>query len=205
MSSYLKRVHGVIFVAGDQGVSRQELAQSLMISIEEVDQCIEQLTLNLQHDSDSPIELVNFNQRYRLITKQDLATDVEQFAQAPFSQNLSRAAIETLAIIAYRQPLTRMAIDEIRGVSSSSMIQKLISRDLIKEVGRIEAPGRPVLYGVTDYFMDYFGLTSLQDLPEIEPIALNAELASEELFNLKEWPIEFFDDTEQNNENEDEL
>lgn len=205
MSSNLKRVHGVIFVAGDQGVSRQELAQSLMISIEEVDQCIEQLTLNLQHDSDSPIELVNFNQRYRLITKQDLATDVEQFAQAPFSQNLSRAAIETLAIIAYRQPLTRMAIDEIRGVSSSSMIQKLISRDLIKEVGRIEAPGRPVLYGVTDYFMDYFGLTSLQDLPEIEPIALNAELASEELFNLKEWPIEFFDDTEQNNENEDEL
>lgn len=205
MSNIIKRIHGIIFVAGDQGVSRQELAQSLSVPIEEVDQALLQLTLNLQHDTDSPVELVNFNQRYRLITKQELASDVEDFAQSPFSQNLSRAAIETLAIIAYRQPLTRMAIDEIRGVSSSSMIQRLISRDLVKEIGRIEAPGRPVLYGVTDYFMDYFGLTSLQDLPEIEPIALNAELASEELFNLKKWPIEFFDDNNQDNKSEDEI
>ncbi|XJS11578.1 SMC-Scp complex subunit ScpB [Aerococcaceae bacterium WGS1372] len=191
-----KRIHGIIFVAGDQGVSRQELAQSLLLPIEDIDECLTQLTLNLQHDIDSPVELVNFNQRYRLITKHELASDVEQFAQAPFSQNLTRAAIETLAIIAYRQPITRMAIDEIRGVSSSSIIQKLISRELVKEVGRIEAPGRPVLYGVTDYFLDYFGLTTLQDLPEIEPIALNAELASEELFNLKEWSIEFFDNSD---------
>lgn len=205
MSNIIKRIHGIIFVAGDQGVNRQELAQSLSIPIEEVDQGLLQLTLNLQHDSNSPVELVNFNQRYRLITKQELATDVEGFAQSPFSQNLSRAAIETLAIIAYRQPLTRMAIDEIRGVSSSSMIQRLISRDLVREIGRIEAPGRPVLYGVTDYFMDYFGLTSLEDLPEIEPIALNAELASEELFNLKKWPIEFFDDGDPDNKNEDEI
>lgn len=202
MNSLIKRVHGILFVAGDQGVSRQELAQSLEQPIEEIDKCLEQLLLNFQHDVDCPLELVNFNQRFRLITKKELAEDVEQFAQAPFSQNLSRAAIETLAIVAYRQPLTRMAIDEIRGVSSSSMIQKLISRDLVKEVGRIEAPGRPVLYGVTDYFMDYFGLKSLQDLPEIEPIALNAELASEELFNLKEWPIEFFD--EEDNEDKEE-
>lgn len=201
MNELIKRVFAILFVAGDEGVSRQELAQSLQEAISQIDQSLEQLKLNLQTDEYSPLELVNFNQRYRLITKRELAQDVESYAQAPFSQNLTRAAIETLSIIAYRQPITRMAIDEIRGVSSSSLIQKLISRDLVKEIGRIEAPGRPVLYGITDYFMDYFGLKSLEDLPEIEPIALNAELASEELFNLKEWPIELYED--ENNQGED--
>lgn len=202
MNELIKRVFGILFVAGDDGVSRQELAQSLEEPISSIDDCLEQLKLNFQTDDSSALEVVNFNQRYRLITKKELAKDVEKYAQAPFSQNLTRASIETLSIVAYRQPITRMAIDEIRGVSSSSLIQKLISRDLIKEIGRIEAPGRPVLYGVTDYFMDYFGLKTLDDLPEIEPIALNAELSSEELFDLKEWPIELYD--EENNQNEDE-
>ncbi|MBA5729356.1 MULTISPECIES: SMC-Scp complex subunit ScpB [Ruoffia] len=202
MNELIKRVFGILFVAGDDGVSRQELAQSLEEPISSIDDCLEQLKLNFQTDDSSALEVVNFNQRYRLITKKELAKDVEKYAQAPFSQNLTRASIETLSIVAYRQPITRMAIDEIRGVSSSSLIQKLISRDLIKEIGRIEAPGRPVLYGVTDYFMDYFGLKTLEDLPEIEPIALNAELSSEELFDLKEWPIELYD--EENNQNEDE-
>ena len=202
MNELIKRVFGILFVAGDDGVSRQELAQSLEEPISSIDDCLEQLKLNFQTDDSSALEVVNFNQRYRLITKKELAEDAEKYAQAPFSQNLTRASIETLSIVAYRQPITRMAIDEIRGVSSSSLIQKLISRDLIKEIGRIEAPGRPVLYGVTDYFMDYFGLKTLDDLPEIEPIALNAELSSEELFDLKEWPIELYD--EENNQNEDE-
>lgn len=202
MNELIKRVFGILFVAGDDGVSRQELTQSLEEPISSIDDCLEQLKLNFQTDDSSALEVVNFNQRYRLITKKELAKDVEKYAQAPFSQNLTRASIETLSIVAYRQPITRMAIDEIRGVSSSSLIQKLISRDLIKEIGRIEAPGRPVLYGVTDYFMDYFGLKTLEDLPEIEPIALNAELSSEELFDLKEWPIELYD--EENNQNEDE-
>src|SRR5699024_2335892 len=202
VNELIKRVFAILFVAGDDGVSRQELAQSLEEPISNIDDCLEQLKLNFQTDDSSALEVVNFNQRYRLITKKELAEDVEKYAQAPFSQNLTRASIETLSIVAYRQPITRMAIDEIRGVSSSSLIQKLISRDLIKEIGRIEAPGRPVLYGVTDYFMDYFGLKTLDDLPEIEPIALNAELSSEELFDLKEWPIELYD--EENNQNEDE-
>ncbi|HBY89227.1 MAG: SMC-Scp complex subunit ScpB [Ruoffia tabacinasalis] len=202
MNELIKRVFGILFVAGDDGVSRQELTQSLEEPISSIDDCLEQLKLNFQTDDSSALEVVNFNQRYRLITKKELAKDVEKYAQAPFSQNLTRASIETLSIVAYRQPITRMAIDEIRGVSSSSLIKKLISRDLIKEIGRIEAPGRPVLYGVTDYFMDYFGLKTLEDLPEIEPIALNAELSSEELFDLKEWPIELYD--EENNQNEDE-
>ncbi|MCW6652301.1 SMC-Scp complex subunit ScpB [Aerococcaceae bacterium NML191292] len=190
----IKRVHGVIFVAGVEGVSREQLANSLEATLLEVDDALQQLKLNLQTDENSPVELANFNEQYRLVTKAELQSDVEQYAQSPFTQKLTRAAIETLAIVAYRQPITRMGIDEIRGVSSANVLQKLLTRDLIKEVGRVEAPGRPVLYGVTHYFMDYFGLNSLNDLPQVEPLALNDELASDELFSTKKWQLELFED-----------
>ncbi|MCW6677047.1 SMC-Scp complex subunit ScpB [Aerococcaceae bacterium NML180378] len=190
----IKRVHGVIFVAGVEGVSREQLANSLGATLLEVDDALQQLKLNLQTDENSPVELANFNEQYRLVTKAELQADVEQYAQSPFTQKLTRAAIETLAIVAYRQPITRMGIDEIRGVSSANVLQKLLTRDLIKEVGRVEAPGRPVLYGVTHYFMDYFGLNSLNDLPQVEPLALNDELASDELFSTKKWQLELFED-----------
>ena len=157
-------------------------------------EALQQLQLNLQEDSLSPVELVNYNDQYRLVTKSELAPDVESYAHSPFTQKLSRAAVETLAIVAYRQPITRMGIDEIRGVSSITMLQKLLARDLIREVGRLEAPGRPVLYGVTDYFMDYFGLKSLEDLPNIEPLNLNDEVTSDELFNTKQWQISLDDE-----------
>lgn len=196
MESLIKRIHGILFVAGNEGVTREQLANALEVRLKDVTNALQQLSLDLQHDAQSPIELVNFNQHYRLITKQELEFDVEKFAQSPLTQQLSRAAIETLAIIAYRQPITRMGIDEIRGVQSSGMLQRLLLRDLIKEVGRVEAPGRPVLYGTTDYFMDYFGLTTLEDLPEIEPLALHGQPVNESLFSTKQWEIEYFDEEE---------
>lgn len=189
----MTRVYGVLFVAGDEGVNRQELAQSLDVSLTQINDALSELSDHLEDDM-SPIKLVSYNQKYQLVTKEELEEDVKAFAQAPFSQILTRAAIETLAIIAYRQPVTRMAIEEIRGVQSTSILQKLMARNLVKEVGRIEAPGRPVLYGVTNYFMDYFGLQSLEDLPTIEPLAINTQLVSDELFNIKEWQIEIYDE-----------
>lgn len=195
--SLKKRIHGILFVAGSEGVSLDQLADLLQLSTQEIILVIEDLQLSLLNDPDSPIELANFNQQYRLITKNDLEEDVRQFAQSPFTQHLSRAAVETLAIIAYRQPITRVQIDEIRGVSSSGMLQKLQLRDLIREVGRVEAPGRPVLYGITDYFMDYFGLKSLEELPEIEPLALHSEPVSETLFSTKQWDLDLTDEEEE--------
>ena len=97
---------------------------------------------------------------------------------------LSQAALETLAIIAYNQPITRIDVDEIRGISSSHMIRKLVSRDLIKEIGRSEGAGRPILYGVTDEFLDYFGLASIDDLPKIEKID-NNDSEETDLFQSK--------------------
>lgn len=193
----IKRVHAILFVAGQEGVSREQLANSLQVPMKEIDEALQQLKLNFDNDDETPIELVNFNQHFLLVTKKDVAKDVEVYAQSPYKNTLTRAAIETLAIIAYRQPITCLAVDEIRGVSSASMIQKLIGRDLVKEVGRVEAPGRPVLYGITNYFMDYFALESLEDLPEIEPLALNSESAVEDLFSTKNWQIELFDELEQ--------
>lgn len=191
-----KRVYAILFVSGQEGVNREQLASSLQVPLKEIDAALQQLKLNFQNDAQSPLELVNFNQHYQLVTKQELEEDVERYAQSPYKQTLTRAAIETLAIVAYRQPVTRMIIDEIRGVSSISMLQKLLSRDLIKEIGRLEAPGRPVLYGVTHYFMEYFGLQSLEDLPAIEPLALNSESAMEDLFSMKQWEVELFDELE---------
>ena len=190
----ITRLHGIIFVTGIEGVSRKDLAASLQVPLSQVTDALQQLQLNLQEDSLSPVELVNYNDQYRLVTKSELAPDVESYAHSPFTQKLSRAAVETLAIVAYRQPITRMGIDEIRGVSSITMLQKLLARDLIREIGRLEAPGRPVLYGVTDYFMDYFGLKSLEDLPNIEPLNLNDEVTSDELFNTKQWQISLDDE-----------
>lgn len=192
----IKRVYAILFVSGQEGVSREHLANSLQTNVKEIDTALQQLKLNFDADKNSPIELVNFNQHYVLVTKKEVAQDVETYAQSPFKNTLTRAAIETLAIIAYRQPITRLAIDEVRGVSSANMIQKLIGRDLVKEVGRVEAPGRPVLYGITNYFMDYFGLQSLDDLPEVEPLELNSESAVEELFSTKNWQIELYDELE---------
>lgn len=190
----IRRVHGILFVAGVDGVTREQLATTLQASAEEITQTLHELHLSLQNDAQSPIELANFNGSYRLVTKPDLKEDVEQYAQSPFTQKLTKAAIETLAIVAYRQPITRMGIDEIRGVASINVIQKLLLRDLIQEVGRLEAPGRPVLYGVTPYFMDYFGLKSLEELPEVVPLPLNDEQTSAELFSTKQWQVEWEDE-----------
>ena len=98
-------------------------------------------------------------------------------------RKLSKSALETLAIVAYYQPVTRIRIEEIRGVGCESMIRKLLAQALIKEVGREDSPGKPVLYGVTDEFMDAFNLKSLDELPELKEI--ESEFDEEDIFNTK--------------------
>lgn len=188
------RVYAMIFVAGVEGISREQLANILKVDLSQIDEALATIKLTLQSDPLAAIELVNYNHHVRFVTKPELMEDVIQFAQSPLNQKLTRAAIETLAIIAYKQPITRMGIDEIRGVSSSSLIQKLQLRDLVQEVGRLDSPGRPVLYGVTPYFMDYFGLGSLEDLPIIEPLSLNEEEMDSDLFSTKQWFVQLDDE-----------
>lgn len=194
MEVLIKRLYAILFVAGEEGVQISQLVDHFKVSPEEIVEGIAQLNQHLKQEAYCPLEIMDFHQTYRLLTRQEVEADLEGFAQSSLNQTLSRAAIETLAIIAYRQPITRLEIDQIRGVSSSAMIQKLLLRDLVKEVGRVEAPGRPVLYGTTPYFMNYFGLESMEDLPEVEPLSASSQLTSNNLFDMKEWEIEWFEE-----------
>jgi segregation and condensation protein B len=122
------------------------------------------------------IQITKVAQIYQLTTLPEHAPYLEKLAQAPTRSQLSRAAIETLAIIAYRQPVTRMEIEEIRGVKSDRTVQVLQRKGLVREVGRAEGAGRPILYGTTKEFLEYFGLNHIAELPPADSI-----------FNWREW------------------
>nr|WP_290667819.1 SMC-Scp complex subunit ScpB [Ardenticatena sp.] len=106
--------------------------------------------------------------RVRMVTAPEYALAVERFLGLDLSTKLSKAALETLAIIAYRQPITRAEIDDIRGVQSSGVLRTLLARELIEEVGRLDTVGHPILYGTTFRFLEYFGLKSLDELPPLD-------------------------------------
>jgi segregation and condensation protein B len=132
-------------------------------------------------DDHHGIEIANYGGTYRFLSK----AFVHEYAKTLFQMNknatLSSAALETLAIIAYKQPITRVEIEEIRGVGAEMMLRKLLARDLIKESGRSEAPGRPILYEVTEEFMDSFKLYTLKELPDLPEYSKNNE-ENENLF-----------------------
>ncbi len=115
------------------------------------------------------LRLQHLRHRVQMVTAPDVAPVVERFLGLNLSAKLSQAALETLAIIAYRQPITRAEIDRIRGVQSSGVLRTLLARELIEEVGRLDTVGHPILYGTTFRFLEYFGLQSLDDLPPLEP------------------------------------
>jgi len=112
--------------------------------------------------------------RFKLTTKQEHREYYKKLIEVPGTNTLSQAALETLAIIAYNEPITRMQVDEIRGISSSQMIRKLVAKNFIKEVGRSDLPGRPILYRTTSDFLDYFGLATIDDLPKFEDFTTNS-------------------------------
>ena len=108
-----------------------------------------------------------FGDKYKLVTKKEYKEYLKKLV--PDEEDLlTQSNLETLAIIAYNQPITRLQVEEIRGVSATHTMRKLLMRDLIKELGRSELPGRPILYGTTDFFLDYFGINSLEELPKIK-------------------------------------
>nr|WP_153384437.1 SMC-Scp complex subunit ScpB [Companilactobacillus halodurans] len=158
----------LLFVAGDQGIKEKDLAQLLEIDSAALRQNIEELKVKLLTDQDSGIQLVEYNSLYKLVTKNEFSELLTSFFKAGLGTKLSQAALEILSIVAYRQPITRVEIDEIRGVQSSGSLNTLLMRKLIKEHGKKNVPGHPNLYMVTDEFFDYFGIKSISELPKIE-------------------------------------
>ena len=167
-------LEGLLFISGDEGISRDKLISILDVSSLDFDKLLEELLQDYSND-DRGITINKFGDCYKMVTKREHAGYYKKLVEGEMSENLSNSALETLAIIAYNEPITRVMIDEIRGVSSAHIVRKLVFKNLVKEVGRSELPGRPILYGVTDQFLDYFGLNSVSDLPKIEVEKIDAQ------------------------------
>ncbi|HCT95343.1 MULTISPECIES: SMC-Scp complex subunit ScpB [Vagococcus] len=177
------KIESLLFVVGDEGLTLDELAYLCEDNTATIYRMIEQMNERYTSETHSSFYIMETGHRFTLVTKKEYAPLLQKYAQSPMSNKLSQASLETLAIIAYKQPVTRAEIDEIRGVQSSGALQNLVTRHLIKEVGRVEGPGRPILYGVTDYFMNYFGLEQLSELPSISEMEAElSEMTTEDLF-----------------------
>lgn len=173
--SKLAEIEALLFVAGEDGLRVHQLADLLSIPPTGVIQSLEKLAEKYRKDEDSSLALLETSNAYKIVTKQDFADLLREYSRAPINQSLSRAALETLSIIAYKQPITRIEVDEIRGVNSSGAISKLQIFDLIRENGKKEVLGRPNLYVTTDYFLDYMGINSIEELPVVEETELITE------------------------------
>ena len=173
-------LEGLLFVVGDEGITAEQAATALDITPELAAEYFDDLMKEYTDDSRG-IEIASFGGVYRFLSKAFVHEYAKRLFQISKQATLSQAALETLAIIAYKQPITRVEIEEIRGVGADMMLRKLLARDLIKESGRSEAAGRPILYEVTEEFMNSFKLLSLKELPELPQF--NTEEESEELFS----------------------
>lgn len=158
-------IEGLLFVSGDEGIDAKQIADVLEIQPEVVTELLKDLESDFKTQGRG-IQIVEIAGAYQLTTLPEHAPFFEKLAYSPTRSSLSQAALETLAIVAYKQPITRVEIEEIRGVKSERALQTLVAKELIEEVGRAEAVGRPILYGTTKAFLDYFGLAGLHELPE---------------------------------------
>lgn len=164
----LALLEALLFVAPD-AVSIAQLAFALELSVEEVQESLEELQREYQ-DMHHPrgLRIERFRGRVQLVTMPEAAPLIERFLGLEIETRLSQAALETLAIILYKQPITRPQIDAIRGVNSDAVLKGLVYKGLVQEVGRDESPGRPILYAVTPEVLRHFGLTSLAELPPLD-------------------------------------
>ena len=143
---------------------------------------VKDLQLILEKSKPEIEEIIKADDTYQMASRKEYYDSIYKIIDKRSKPKLSNAALETLSIIAYNGPITRVMVDEIRGVSSAHIIRKLVFKNLIKEVGRSELPGKPILYSVTDQFLDYFGLKSIEDLPKIE---IEENIKETELYDSK--------------------
>lgn len=158
------QLEGLLFVAAEP-VPLAHLAEALDVNPTMVEAALRELETTLTNRG---LRLQRFSGRVQLTTAPQLAEAIERFLGLEATTRLSRAALETLAMIAYQQPVTRPQIDSVRGVNSESMLKSLLNKGLIFESGRTEGPGRPILYSTTPEFLQHFGLSSITELPPLE-------------------------------------
>lgn len=172
-------LESLLFTAGDEGLSLKQIADVIEVEVHLVKEMIEKLQQEYDQDPNRGVTIVQLAGTYQLVTKKENAVYLKRLVDSPNTATLSQAALETLAIIAYKQPITRAEIEEIRGVKTERPLQTLTAKALIKEVGRAEGTGRAYLYGTTKEFLDYFGLRNIEELPPL-PEKVNEEFVQAE-------------------------
>lgn len=174
-------LEGLLFVVGDEGITLKNICEILEIEMEEAKSLLK--SLREEYESDKRGIRISFlGETFKLTTKKEHKDYYQKLITTKGTNTLSQAALETLAIIAYNQPITRVEIDEARGISSMNMIRKLVAKDLIKIAGKSTLPGKPNLYRTTSEFLDYFGLATINDLPALNLEKEETEAEAQDLF-----------------------
>ena len=176
-------LEGLLFVVGEDGLTLDQIEEVLDITEEESHELLTELK-NDYLDESRGIRIDFLGNRFKLTTKSEHREYYQKLIENPETNVLSQAALETLAIIAYNAPITRIQVDSMRGVGSVSIVRKLVAKGFIKEVGRSDLPGRPILYDTTSEFLDYFGLSTKDDLPSIDDFIEDNEEDTEEESDL---------------------
>lgn len=177
-------LEGLLFVVGDDGLTIKQICEIMELSLEEGRDLVIELKKTYE-DENRGIKINILGDRFKLSTKKEHREYYQKLIETPDSNGLSQAALETLAIVAYNEPLTRMEVDEIRGVNSRDMLRKLVAKGLVKEEGRSDLPGRPILYATTNEFLDYFGLANKEELPKFEKQVEEAVEDDTDLYHSK--------------------
>lgn len=178
------KIEALLFVSGDDGLTMKQLQFLTEAEETAIQESVEELTQKYS-DSISGIMLKELAGVYQLVTKQEVAETIQKLVENPTSQALSQASLEVLAIVAYKQPLTRLEIEDLRGVKSEKPLHTLAAKGLIQEMGRAEGAGRAILYGTTKEFLNYFGLKDIDELPALPEEANDSEEEETDLFMTK--------------------
>ena len=160
-------VEAILFAAGDS-VENERLAEALELDKQEMNDILKRMALRYE-EADRGIRLVELSGAWQLCTKTEHYEELIRVVKQPKKTLLTDVLLETLSIVAYKQPVTRLEVEKIRGVKSDHAVNKLVEYGLIEEVGRMDAPGRPILFGTTEEFLRRFGVNSVGDLPQATP------------------------------------
>ena len=188
MNKNLAVLEGLLFVVGEEGLNLSQIEDVLDLDEEEAKILLKNLREEYENDNRG-LRIDFLGNRFKLTTKFEHKEYYQKLIENPTTNTLSQAALETLAIIAYNEPITRIKIDELRGVASGQLVRKLVAKGFIKEVGRSDMPGRPILYETTSEFLDYFGLPNIESLPDmskfIEEAGNSDEVDEKDLYHSK--------------------
>ncbi len=161
------KIEAILFTMGE-AVEAERIAVALEQDVDTIRKILRGMIIDFR-ESNRGVQIIELNDSFQMCTKPDMYEYVIRVAHAPKKHVLTDALLETLSIIAYKQPITRSEISAIRGVDSDKAVSKLVEYNLVAELGRLEKPGRPLAFGTTEEFLRYFGLSSLSDLPIVNP------------------------------------